>query len=123
MSATEAEVIRGPAPELRILTDCPGRPGGFWGEHSAYAGSYQPSPWLVRIVGKGRAYNIMGLVSALRLLARRRHHPGVVTEGGAGGLLFACMQTVLPWGRKPHVLDDCLWYRSQNPLVMRLKRV
>jgi glycosyltransferase involved in cell wall biosynthesis len=60
----------------------------------------------------------MGLVSALRLMARRRHHPGVVTDGGASGLLFAALQFLVPWGRKPHVMIDCLWYESRVRIPM-----
>jgi len=96
----------------RLLTDIPGTPGMFWGDHSTYAGSYIPPRWLMKLLGKGRAFNVMGLVSAMRLMARRRHHPGVVTDGGASGLLFACLQFLVTWGRKPHVMLDCLWYES-----------
>jgi glycosyltransferase involved in cell wall biosynthesis len=106
-----------------VLSNIPGTPGMFWGDHSTYIGTFVPPDWLAGLAGRGRAFNIMGLVSALRLLGRRRYHPGVVTDGGASGLLFACMQAAIPWGRKPHILIDCLWYRSENRFWMALKRV
>jgi len=95
----------------------------FWGDHSTFVGSFQPPFWLLKLIGKARAYNAMGLVSSLRLIARRRHHLGVVTDGGASGLLFAAMQFLVPWGRKPHVMIDCLWYESPGRLAMGLKRL
>jgi glycosyltransferase involved in cell wall biosynthesis len=107
----------------RVLTDIPGRPGLFWCEHSDYVGTFHPPRIAVCLLGKARAYDVMGLVSALRLLTRRRYYSGVVTDGGASGLLFATMQGLLPWGRKPHVLVDCLWYQSMNPLLRRFKKL
>ncbi len=107
----------------RVLTDIPGTPGMFWGDHSTYVGSFIPPRFLVKLVGQGRAFNLMGVVSALRLLARRRNHPGVVTDGGASGLLFASLQFLVPWGRKPHVMIDCLWYENPGRLAMGLKRL
>jgi glycosyltransferase involved in cell wall biosynthesis len=106
-----------------ILTDIPGTPGMFWGDHSTYVGSYVPPAWLAKLAGKGLAFNLMGVVSALRLMTRRRHHPGVVTDGGASGLLFAIFQFLVPWGRKPHVMIDCLWYESSGRLSMWVKSV
>jgi glycosyltransferase involved in cell wall biosynthesis len=38
----------------------------------------------------------------------------VVTDGGASGLLFAWLQAIVPWGRKPHVMVDCNWYESPS---------
>jgi hypothetical protein len=42
-------------------------------------------------------------------LARRRHCQGIVTDGGASGLLLAYLQAVLPGTRRRHVMIDCLW--------------
>ena len=111
------------AARRRVLTDIPGTPGMFWGDHSTYVGSFKPPGWLVKLLGKGWAFNLTGALSALRLLVRRRNYPGVVTDGGASGLLFAAMQFLLPWGRKPHVMIDCLWYESHSRLAMAMKRV
>jgi hypothetical protein len=45
----------------------------------------------------------------------------VVTDGGSSGILFAWLQALCPWGRKPHVVIDCLWYRSPSSLRHWLK--
>ena len=49
------------------------------------------------------------------MFARRRQCQGVVTDGGASGILFAWLQSLFPWGRKPHVMIDCNWYESGSP--------
>ena len=45
-----------------------------------------------------------------------------MTDGGASGLVFAVLQFLVPWGRKPHIMVDCLWYESPGRLAMWLKR-
>ncbi len=88
-----------------ILTDIPGKPGRFWGDNTIFVGPNQPPAWLLRLAGKRWAYNLTGLLAGLRMFARRRHCQGVVTDGGSSGMLFAWLQALCPWGRKPHVLD------------------
>jgi glycosyltransferase involved in cell wall biosynthesis len=104
-----------------VLTDIPGKPGRFWGDHTTYVGPDRPPGWLLRLVGRRWAYNASGVLAALRLFARRRHCQGVVTYGGASGILFAWLQGLCPWGRKPHVMVDCNWYLSPRPWRSRLK--
>lgn len=93
-----------------VLTDVPGKPGGFWDDHTDLVGPTTPPAWLTRLVGSRWAYNAVRVVAALRLFARRNRCQGVVTGGGASGLLFAWLQGVVPWGRRPHVVVDCNWY-------------
>jgi glycosyltransferase involved in cell wall biosynthesis len=104
-----------------VLTDVPGKPGRFWGDHTTYVGPCRPPAWLVRLAGWRWAHNLAGAAAALRLFARRRHCQGVVTNGGASGLLFAWLQGLAPWGRKPHVLIDCNWYLPAGRLRAWLK--
>jgi glycosyltransferase involved in cell wall biosynthesis len=93
-----------------ILSDIPGTPGQFWGDHTTYVGPYKPGRWLVHLFGSAWAWNLVGVLAALRLFLRRHRCQGVVTSGGASGLVFALLQTLVPWGRKRHVMVDCLWY-------------
>jgi glycosyltransferase involved in cell wall biosynthesis len=104
-----------------ILTDIPGKPGRFWGENTTFIGPNKPSPRMQRLLGKRWAYNLTGVLAALRMLARRRHCKGVVTDGGSSGMLFAWLQALCPWGRKPHVLIDCLWELPESPWKAWLK--
>ncbi len=92
-----------------VLTDIPGRPGRFWGEHTAFVGPANPPRWLLRVAGGRWAHNLKGVLAGLRLFARRGRCRGIVTDGGASGLLLAYLQALCPWGRKPHVMIDCLW--------------
>ena len=92
-----------------VLTDVPGLPGRFWGDHTTFVGPSDPPRWLRRILGDRWAYNVIRIIAACRLFARRRRYAGVVSDGGASGMLFAWLQTLCPWGRKPHVLIDCNW--------------
>jgi glycosyltransferase involved in cell wall biosynthesis len=99
-----------------VLTDIPGKPGRFWGDHTIFVGPARPPGWLLRSLGRRWAENVTGMVAALRLFARRHRCRGVVTEGGASGLFFAWLQGLCPWGRKPHVMVDCNWYLPRHPL-------
>jgi glycosyltransferase involved in cell wall biosynthesis len=96
----------------RVLTDLPGKPGRFWGDHTTFVGPARPPSWLCKLVGPGLAHDVTGSLVALRLFARRRGADGIVTDGGASGILFAWLQALLPWGRRPHVMIDCNWYEA-----------
>jgi glycosyltransferase involved in cell wall biosynthesis len=104
-----------------VLTDVPGKPGHFWGDHTTFVGPGTPPRWLLRLLGRRWADNLAGVATALHLFARRRHCRGVVTDGGASGTLFAWLQLLVPWGRKPHVMIDCNWYRDDSALRHWLK--
>jgi glycosyltransferase involved in cell wall biosynthesis len=104
-----------------VLTDVPGKPGRFWGDHTRYVGPSRPPRWLVRLLGERWAYNAIRVVAALRLFVRRRRAAGVVTDGGASGLCFAWLQALCPWGRRPHVLVDCNWNPPRGRLGTWLK--
>jgi glycosyltransferase involved in cell wall biosynthesis len=106
-----------------VLTDVPGKPGRFWGDHTTCVGPTRPPRWLCRLVGSGLAHDLTGSLAALRLFARRRDALGIVTDGGASGILFAWLQTLAPWGRKPHVMVDCNWYESATPWRTWLKKL
>jgi glycosyltransferase involved in cell wall biosynthesis len=106
-----------------VLTDVPGKPGRFWGDHTVCVGPSRPPNWLVRLVGWRWAHNLTGALVGLRLFARRRRFQGVVTDGGASGVLFAWLQSLCPWGRKPHVVIDCNWYQSPNLIRAWFKKV
>ena len=108
-------------PRTTVLTDVPGKPGRFWGDHTVCVGPTRPPRWLVKLVGSGPAHDLTGSLAALRLFARRSEGRAVVTDGGASGLLFAWLQTMIPWGRKPHVMVDCNWYTSTNRIKTWLK--
>jgi glycosyltransferase involved in cell wall biosynthesis len=97
-----------------VLTDIPGKPGRFWGDHTTFVGLSRPPGWLCRLVGWGLAHDLSGAVAGLRLFLRRRHAEGIVTDGGASGILLAWLQALVPWGRKPHVMVDCNWYKSAS---------
>ena len=106
-----------------ILTDIPGKPGRFWGDNTTFIGPYQPSSRLQRLLGKRWAHNLTGVLAALKMFAQRRHCQGVVTDGGSSGMLFAWLQALCPWGRKPHVLIDCLWHQPASPIQAWFKKL
>jgi glycosyltransferase involved in cell wall biosynthesis len=105
-----------------VLTDVPGKPGRFWGDHTTLVGPSRPPAWLLRLCGRRWADNLAGMTAALRMFLRRSHCQGVVTDGGASGLLFAWLQLLFPRGRKPHVMVDCNWYLSGSRWRDALKR-
>jgi glycosyltransferase involved in cell wall biosynthesis len=109
--------------EPELLTDIPGRPGRFWGDHTAFVGPASPPRWLVRVAGDRWAYNLKGSLAALRLFLRRSGCQGIVTDGGASGVLLAYLQAICPWGRKRHVMVDCLWDLRPGTLRAWFKRL
>jgi glycosyltransferase involved in cell wall biosynthesis len=109
--------------EPDVLTDIPGKPGRFWGDRTRYIGPCRPPDGLVRLLGRRWADNLTGAVAGLRLFAARGGCRGVVTDGGASGVLFAWLQALCPWGRKPHVMIDCNWYEDPSPWQTWLKGV
>jgi glycosyltransferase involved in cell wall biosynthesis len=104
-----------------VFTDVPGKPGGFWGEHTMLIGPQRPGRQLVRIAGPKWAARLAGLAAGLQLFARRSASQGIVTFCGPAGLLFAWLQTLVPWGRRPHAMVDCNWYLPARPWQRRLK--
>ena len=113
--------MRSPLPD--VLTDVPGKPGRFWGDHTTFVGPSRPPAWLCRLAGWGLAHDLSGALAAVRLFLRRRRAAAVVTDGGASGILFAWLQALVPWGRKPHVMVDCNWYESPSRWKTWLKGV
>jgi glycosyltransferase involved in cell wall biosynthesis len=108
-------------PTYDVLTDIPGKPGRFWGDHTTLVGPSRPPAWMVGCLGRRWADNLCGALAAVRMFLKRRHCQGVVTDGGASGVLFAWLQALAPWGRKPHVMIDCNWYHTGRPLRDWLK--
>jgi glycosyltransferase involved in cell wall biosynthesis len=104
-------------PPRKVITDIPGKPGRFWHSHSQCVGPTHPPRWLTRLLGTARAHDLCGSLVALRLFFQRCRFAGVVTDGGASGQLFALLQTLIPWGRRRHVMVDCNWYRSESRLA------
>lgn len=110
-------------PDADVLTDIPGKPGRFWGDHTTYLGPSKPPAWLLRVAGTALAHDLVGALAAIRLFVRRHRARGIVTDGGASGLVFAYLQQLFPWGRKPHVLIDCNWYESSSIWRTWLKKI
>jgi glycosyltransferase involved in cell wall biosynthesis len=104
-----------------VLTDIPGKPGRFWGDATRCVGPTRPPAWLIRLIGSARAHDVCGSIAAVRMFFLRHRYEGVVTDGGASGQLFALLQTLVPWGRRRHVMVDCNWYESPSRLANWLK--
>lgn len=117
MTTVAVDLERNPV----VLTDVFGRPGGFWGDNTELVGPQRPPRFLARAVGERWANRITGITTALRLFARRHHSDGIVTGGGPGGMFFAWLQALVPWGRRTHVMVDCNWYIPANRLRRWLK--
>lgn len=100
--------------DTKVITNIPGKSGGFWHAHTVLIGPTQPSAWLKRCVGANWAVRLANLIVAFRLFLRRSSQNVIVTGGGLDGLTFAALQSLLPFGRRPHVLVDCYWYLPRS---------
>ncbi len=70
--------------------------------------------------GKGFLSDI---IAALRLLRLRKNFDVLVLGGSRKGSLFAILSSLWPGKRTPILMIDCLWYKSQNWFLLRLKRL
>jgi glycosyltransferase involved in cell wall biosynthesis len=107
---------------MEVITNVPGKPGGFWHAHTRLIGPTAPHPVLARLIGSRWATRVKDLAVALRLFCLRGEDRGFVTGGGLDGLTFAMLQTLFAWRRCPHVMVDCNWYESATPMGRWLRR-
>jgi glycosyltransferase involved in cell wall biosynthesis len=73
------------------------------------------------MAGRKWAERLSGVAAGLHLFVRRSAGRGIVTGGGPAGLLFAWLQSLIPWGKRPHVMVDCNWYLPASHWQRRLK--
>lgn len=60
---------------------------------------------------------------AIRLYAKRNNYDRVVLSAGRGDILFALMQSLLPFDKVPSVMIDCLWGKNQNTFKHALNKL
>jgi glycosyltransferase involved in cell wall biosynthesis len=97
---------------MEVVTNVPGKPGGFWHGHTTLVGPTRPPRWLCRSLGNNWATRLTNIIAVLRLLRRRSPDRAFVTGGGLDGLLFAALQSLFASRRSRHVMVDCNWYRA-----------
>ncbi len=96
----------------KVLTDVEATFGQLWGEGAIYIPRSSPGLLAKRILGDTCARRLAEIRDAWRIVRRRNEADLLMTSGTLRGVAVACLQTLIPWGRKPHILVDCLWYRS-----------
>ncbi len=60
---------------------------------------------------------------AIRLYVKRKKYDCVVLGAGRSDILFALMQSILPFRKVPSVLIDCLWEKNPNYFSHSLKKL
>lgn len=105
-----------------VLTDIPGQPGGFWGEHTTQVAAPRVSAFSRRLLGKGAADRITGLAVGTLLFLRQHRARALVTDGATASGVLATLQTLFPWGRRPHVMIAQL-YVPASRWAYRAKRL
>ena len=96
---------------IKILTNHPGQIASpSWRTHATYIPVEGPDVW-------------SAIRNALRLMSGRKKHDCVVLGAGKSDLIYAVLQTVLPFRRRPTILIDCLWYERRNRYVQGAKKV
>jgi glycosyltransferase involved in cell wall biosynthesis len=108
---------------MEVVTNVPGKPGGFWHGHTTLVGPNKPPGWLRRCLGNNWATRVNDIFVAARLFLRRAPGRCFVTGGGLDGLTFAALQTLFAGRRCPHVMVDCNWYRSGTRLGRWLRQL
>lgn len=106
---------------MKVLTTIPGHPEKFWGSRTTLVDA-RCVPLLFERMGALRRH-ALGLAVALKMLRLRGRFDVVVVEGGPAGQWFTWLQSLIPFGRRPTVMMDCLWYVDANPAVQALKRL
>ena len=94
---------------LRILTNHPGQDKSpTWKYYTSY----------VKI--NGNSY-LETFRTALSMYLKHCKFDCIVLGGGRIDTFYAILQTLLPIKRKPCIMIDCLWYRSQSRLYRLIK--
>ncbi len=96
---------------VKILTNHPGQnESPTWKRAATY------------IPAEGSGF-ISSLACALRMHLIKHRHDCVVLGSSRSNTFYALIQTFFPFGRKPCIMIDCLWYRSPSRLKALLKRM
>ena len=74
---------------MEVITNVPGKPGGFWHGHTTLVGLSKPPVWLRRCLGSNWATRLNDIFVAIRLFLRRAPGRCFVTGGGLDGLTLA----------------------------------
>lgn len=94
---------------LRILTNHPGQAESpTWKEVTTLVPASGNDPWSAAKV-------------ALDLFSKRKDHDCIVLGSGRSNMAFAILQTLFPFGKKPCIMIDCLWYKSPTRFRSFLK--
>ncbi|MFV0422392.1 glycosyltransferase [Oleidesulfovibrio sp.] len=106
---------------MKVLTTVPGKEGKFWGTHTELADSL----CVDALYGGWPVYKryLAGVNIAFKMLFKRHKYDVVVLDGGPMGQCFSWLQSLVTFGRVPTVMIDCLWYRSEKPLLQVIKRM
>jgi glycosyltransferase involved in cell wall biosynthesis len=107
---------------MEVITNVPGKPGGFWHGHTTLVGLSKPPVWLRRCLGSNWATRLNDIFVAIRLFLRRAPGRCFVTGGGLDGLTFATLQTLFGRARCSHVMVDCNWYLARTRFGRWLRR-
>lgn len=113
------------AKPIRILTTRMEWENELWLQHVQLLPCKSPS---LQVVLEGedrrRARSLWkNLLLAIQLLRFRRHYDVIVTGGERIGHFFALLQTILMFGKVPHVMIECLWTMPRQPVRRWLKKL
>ena len=114
----EAGKARRPA----VLTDIPGKVGGFWGENTVCIDLPRLRRAALRGLGRTWGARVHGLAVGLRLFLAQWGYRGLVTGGEPASLVLAALQWAVPVRRVPHVMIVQL-YRPRSRLAYGWKRL
>lgn len=97
-----------------VLTDIYGRENTFWANNTRYCERSSLPKYASTLLGKGGARRIAEILSAIKLFSKRSSADAYITSGDLAGIVLALLQRLFPKNRIPHVLIDCLWYKSES---------
>jgi glycosyltransferase involved in cell wall biosynthesis len=104
----------------RIYTDVPATISGIWRKHTTLIeGAYESTSTDPHTAPYSR---ISALKLAWRLFKNRSEADCFVTSGALTGLSFALLQSLLPFGKKPHLIMAAVWTYPRNRFELALRR-
>jgi glycosyltransferase involved in cell wall biosynthesis len=65
--------------------------------------------------------HILALLVAMKILCIRSKYDVLVIDGGPVGNWVSWIQSIVPFGKKPTIMIDCLWRIQANPLKHKIK--
>lgn len=104
-----------------IMTSVPGRISPTWSKNTVVVEGVKDSESTDPHLKSNSRFGSIKV--AWKLFRRRKDVDCYVTSGSLEGFVLAILQTVFPFGKKPHLIMAAIWTYARNPLEHFIRRI